>query len=134
MQLVHGKLQDKERFFCDYRKCHRNEEAYVPPPHSQPTAGSGPFHRRDHFRDHLRTFHMEDLPKRGGKEGKAAEERAVSSSWWRCNKCLRRVKVRHDGFECPNCKSGCETDRMNARKRLHAQGAASSHSHHHHGR
>ncbi|PFH61135.1 hypothetical protein XA68_18142 [Ophiocordyceps unilateralis] len=75
----------KDSFSCDYPRCSRHQD---------------PFHRLDHFRDHLREFHKEDIEKRGGSE---AGLRPASSSWWRCRRCLKRV---YDGHTtCPKCKT-----------------------------
>ena len=47
---VHSGAMVKESYVCDYPRCSRRRE---------------PFGRRDHFRDHLRDFHCEDICKRG---------------------------------------------------------------------
>jgi len=77
---------------CDYRKCER---------HHRPTQ------RLDHFREHLRDYHKEDLlPTRGKKEKLNQawwEERsriAILSGWWRCPKCFRRVPEEQQVCEC----------------------------------
>ncbi|KAK1828166.1 hypothetical protein QBC39DRAFT_158245 [Podospora conica] len=105
-QVHHG---GKHKFPCDYRRCPRHRD---------------PFSRQDHYRDHLRTFHYEDLPLRGG--GKMDEEwwagrsrKAVAGGWWRCNRCLVvRVPIETDGFACPGCGSNCEDERIEYRRQL----------------
>ncbi|KAK7749181.1 hypothetical protein SLS62_008362 [Diatrype stigma] len=42
-------------------------------------------------------------------------DRNVSKKWWRCAKCLRRVAIQLDGFECRDCKAVCETERRRFR-------------------
>jgi rubrerythrin len=92
---------------CDYRNCPRHHNA---------------FHRADHFRDHLRVQHREDLLKRGpGGEVDAAwwRERlpaAVYNGWWRCSKCFDRVSVEEHDWQCPNCANSCEHERQAARR------------------
>lgn len=102
---VHLEEEHKKKFSCDYRKCHRRET---------------PFFRQDHFRDHLREFHKEDLPRRGSKGDaewwKTRSPLAMFSGWWRCNRCLTtRVQYATHGFECPTCGSNCEPDRQKHR-------------------
>ncbi|KAK3316669.1 hypothetical protein B0H66DRAFT_301077 [Apodospora peruviana] len=95
----------KKKFLCDYRKCNRHE---------------APFFRRDHFRDHLRDFHKEDLLRRGTKSDEAwwkgRSDRAMSGGWWRCNRCLDiRVDYGTYGFVCPQCGMHCEAERQRHR-------------------
>ncbi|KAF4506418.1 hypothetical protein G6O67_006507 [Ophiocordyceps sinensis] len=93
----------KESFKCDYARCSRRLD---------------PFHRLDHFRDHLREYHKEDIEKRGGscEDNSWLGDRQVSSSWWRCSKCLRRVHVDRSGYECPDCRTCCQPKRKEARR------------------
>lgn len=109
---VHASADLRERFECDYPKCDRATE---------------PFTRKDHYRDHLRDYHKEDLgqAKRAKKEDvqkwKRAQEswlaeRNISANWWRCAKCLSRVRVDHDGWECRRCNGACEQDRITRRE------------------
>ncbi|RSL77258.1 hypothetical protein CEP51_009240 [Fusarium floridanum] len=85
-----------EAYYCDYIRCSRSQE---------------PFRRRDHFRDHLREYHREDIQKRGevvvNEEGQ--EERRSASSWWRCARCLVRVSGSQDDSKCPHCKTSRES-------------------------
>ncbi|RMJ07488.1 hypothetical protein CDV36_012905 [Fusarium kuroshium] len=85
-----------EAYYCDYIRCSRSQE---------------PFRRRDHFRDHLREYHREDIQKRGevvvNEEGQ--EERRSASSWWRCARCLVRVSGSQDDSKCPQCKTSRES-------------------------
>lgn len=94
----------KESFKCDYARCSRRLD---------------PFHRLDHFRDHLREYHKEDIEKRGGscEDNSWLGDRQVSSSWWRCSKCLRRVHVDRSGYECPDCRTCCQPKRKEARRK-----------------
>lgn len=106
----HAPASQKESYFCDYPRCARRRD---------------PFHRRDHFRDHLREFHKEDIEKRGGSGsgGSGAvneewlEDRNTSSAWWRCAKCLLRNYVDRSGYECPKCKTTCQAKRKELRMR-----------------
>lgn len=59
---IHTDADKKERFLCDYSSCSRS---------------STPFHRKDHYREHLREYHLEDLLKRGSN---ANHHTAASSS------------------------------------------------------
>ncbi|QUC23301.1 uncharacterized protein UV8b_07542 [Ustilaginoidea virens] len=99
----HAADSQKASFSCDYPRCSRRRE---------------PFHRLDHFRDHLREYHKEDIEKRGGRVNEEwLEGRRVSSSWWRCSKCLKRIYVEQSGYDCPHCKSTCQAKRKEARRR-----------------
>lgn len=59
---IHTDADKKERFLCDYSACSRS---------------ATPFHRKDHYREHLREYHLEDLLKRGSN---ANHHTAASSS------------------------------------------------------
>ncbi|KAG6041785.1 hypothetical protein E4U41_001997 [Claviceps citrina] len=105
----HATDAQKISFNCDYPRCSRRRD---------------PFHRLDHFRDHLREFHKEDIEKRGSGSGSGSsvneewlEDRRVSSTWWRCPKCLHRIYIKHNGYECPDCKTPCQAKRIEARRR-----------------
>ncbi|EXV02422.1 hypothetical protein X797_004552 [Metarhizium robertsii] len=99
----HASESQKVSFNCDYPRCSRRRD---------------PFHRLDHFRDHLREFHKEDIEKRGGSINEEwLEDRRVSSTWWRCSKCLKRIYIDQDGYECPHCKTTCQPKRKEARRR-----------------
>lgn len=62
MRHIHTDADKKERFLCDYSACSRS---------------ATPFHRKDHYREHLREYHLEDLLKRGSN---ANHHTAASSS------------------------------------------------------
>lgn len=96
---------------------------------------SDAFTRKDHYRDHLRDFHKEDIVgsgKGGEKREKAKgewerkqrnwwEERRVSREWWRCARCLVRVYVNASGWVCggpDGCKGECENERRDLRERM----------------
>ncbi|CAP61735.1 uncharacterized protein PODANS_4_3030 [Podospora anserina S mat+] len=109
---VHIDEDQRIKYHCDYKKCPRHE---------------APFGRQDHFRDHLRDFHKEDLLRRSKKEEwewwESRAPRAVFNGWWRCNKCLVvRVDVETDGYTCPACGSSCESDRMRVREAAAGRG------------
>lgn len=102
--IVH-KLEDtRERFFCDYRRCSRHEQ---------------PFFRADHFRDHLRDQHKEDIVRRGSSADKdwwnSRNRHAMWDGWWRCSKCMKRVDTATYGFVCPGCGNNCEVERQKRR-------------------
>lgn len=98
---THAPESSKDVYLCDYPRCTRYHE---------------PFHRRDHFRDHLREYHREDIQKRGATVDEAwLQDRYAPSSWWRCPRCLVRVYVSKNGFECPGCKTSCESKRKEKR-------------------
>ena len=110
-----------EKFYpCDYVKCSR---------------AKGPFTRKDHYRDHLKDYHKEDLgAAKGERAAKTVEqkrkwqkaqevwrtERKIRPNQWRCVKCLYRVYVDNDGWNCPMCHQECEIDRQKSRNELHA--------------
>lgn len=95
---------------CDYKRCPRHKS---------------PFLRQDHFRDHLRTYHKEDLLRRGISEDHewwmSRSRHAMFGGWWRCNRCLvRRVNYAKHGFICPGCGNACETERQRYRTSMSA--------------
>ncbi|KAI1333725.1 hypothetical protein F5Y15DRAFT_327502 [Xylariaceae sp. FL0016] len=98
----HQAADQKEAFACDYKKCPRHKD---------------PFHRLDHCRDHYRDYHHEDLTRRGSKkeDGEWWKSRNIHLKWWRCTKCLHRIDIKSQGFDCPRCKATCETERRNRR-------------------
>ncbi|EEU49011.1 uncharacterized protein NECHADRAFT_75747 [Fusarium vanettenii 77-13-4] len=99
---AHNPDSTKEAYHCDYPRCTRSNE---------------PFSRRDHFRDHLREYHREDIQKRGIVVNKEwLEDRYYSDKWWRCPRCLVRVYTSKDEFECPQCKGSCEPKRKEKRR------------------
>ncbi|RYP61668.1 hypothetical protein DL770_009747 [Monosporascus sp. CRB-9-2] len=102
-QQVHWDSSAKPSFPCDYPKCPRS---------------TNPFFRSDHYRDHCRDYHREDLLRRSSSKKVTNEwwaDRIIHKKWWRCSKCLHRVYIQHHGFECHNCKANCETQRQNYR-------------------
>ncbi|KAG6105044.1 hypothetical protein E4U14_005361 [Claviceps sp. LM454 group G7] len=74
----------KASFNCDYPHCNRRKNS---------------FHRLDHFRDHLREFHKENIQKRGSKVDEKWLEESLSLTWWRCPKCLNRINIRLNGYK-----------------------------------
>lgn len=123
-QQFHDSPDPSRQFFCDYPRCNRAVE-----PHT----------RKDHFRDHLRDTHSEDIPKRvrdpnrgkGNAKGKSVSGNPcgrrvggtitrfrVSDKWWRCSKCLKRKFVA-EGWYCVECKRRCEDECILNRSRIH---------------
>jgi hypothetical protein len=101
--VCHTPETARETFPCDYSKCARNAK---------------PFTRRDHYREHLREYHKEDIEKRNCKvDDEWFENRNTTKSWWRCQRCLKRTSVKTYGFECPNCKNSCPQARQQARRK-----------------
>ncbi|KAF4455724.1 egg shell protein [Fusarium austroafricanum] len=99
---THAPESSKDVYLCDYPRCTRFRE---------------PFHRRDHFRDHLREYHREDIQKRGATVNEEwLEGRYAPSTWWRCPRCLVRVYISKNGYECPGCKTSCESKRKEKRR------------------
>lgn len=100
---LHTSAEQKAKFHCDWKKCQRAQD---------------PFHRRDHQRDHYRDYHNEDLIRRGSssrEDEKWWSTRQVNLDWWRCARCLERVKVEEYNYRCPRCKTGCEQERQHYR-------------------
>jgi hypothetical protein len=107
---VHADPDMKDSFPCDYVSCARSHD---------------PFTRKDHFRDHLRDHHKEPIgsakgEKRMGKDKEKwlkvqstwFDERDYKTDWWRCAKCLVRIKISKYGYECNTCKNPCEPEYM----------------------
>lgn len=121
-KFIHNK-QAVLPMLCDYPRCGRHEN---------------PFHRADHFRDHLRDQHMEDLLKREHQGNGSASTPvaghpkwwasrspgAVYRGWWRCGKCFARVSVEKEGWQCggpenaeqKGCGNFCEQERQTVRR------------------
>lgn len=98
---VHVADENKEKFYCDYPKCQRSDDA---------------FHRIDHCRDHYRDYHLEDLARRRGESDDwYRQRRHVPRTWWRCTRCLQRVRVDESNFECPTCRVACDGKRQRLR-------------------
>lgn len=103
---IHTNEDQKKGFFCDYKKCPRHKN---------------PFFRQDHFRDHLRDQHKEDLIRRSTKPDETfwstRSPRAMDNGWFRCNRCLIcRVDIATEGYQCPRCGHACETERKDYRE------------------
>lgn len=111
--------QKKDEFLCDYPKCARSKD---------------PFSRKDHFRDHLRDYHKEDIgyakinkkdryseQEHDKLQRQWLEERSIRWHSWRCVRCLVKVDVRNQGWDCPKCKTPCEEDRVTVRQLLAAK-------------
>ena len=108
---MHACDDQKQRFPCDYIKCPRSTDFFT---------------RKDHYRDHLKDYHKEDIGSAkktknlSDKEWRRTErrwreERQITPNWWRCVKCLLRVK---DSWSCPECKQPCEPKRITARQQM----------------
>ncbi|KAK7697827.1 hypothetical protein SLS64_013159 [Diaporthe eres] len=145
--IKHVHLKPPDVYFCDYNRCPRSEKAVAASATSTPfetvtsptspgggsgagAAGIGAFGRKDHCRAHYRDYHREDLCRRNGKEAAGwFDDRNISSSWWRCTKCLRKVSYSRCGWECRDCGQMLEPERINARKRrMGIKGSSSSSS------
>ncbi|KAI1485832.1 hypothetical protein F5X96DRAFT_291970 [Biscogniauxia mediterranea] len=99
----HQSVDQKEPFYCDFKRCARSKE---------------PFFRLDHCRDHYRDYHCDDLVRRGASHKEDRDwwqARRVDARWWRCTKCLARIAIDAQGFECPRCKTTCEAERRKIR-------------------
>lgn len=117
-------MQHKDCYSCDYGKCGRSTD---------------PFTRKDHYRDHLRDYHKEDLGRAKIAKDKTKissneaarlqeqwlEERVIFTNWWRCVRCLARMYVETNGWACSACKIPCESDRK-ARRQISPYTTASS--------
>ncbi|KAI0012271.1 hypothetical protein F4779DRAFT_83034 [Xylariaceae sp. FL0662B] len=103
---MHRAASQKPAFPCDWKRCQRHRE---------------PFFRLDHCREHYRDYHSEDLLRRGGQGPRRDESpdwwrrRNVDPRWWRCPKCLARIHVDADGFDCARCGVQCEPERRRLR-------------------
>lgn len=99
-QHRHTPNEQKKQHLCDYPRCVRAVE---------------PFHRIDHFRDHYRDFHQEDLTRKTGEKQEWFDSRKVSGKWWRCTKCLGRNRIEETGWVCAKCSSHCDSTRRGLR-------------------
>ncbi|KAL2757350.1 hypothetical protein ACRALDRAFT_2025165 [Sodiomyces alcalophilus JCM 7366] len=91
-------------FYCDYSACPRRTDG---------------FNRKDRFRLHLQETHKEDVNKKGGRmEDSWLDSRKMSNKWWRCTKCLERVKIEEHGWECPRDQVKCEKRRREYREKM----------------
>ncbi len=115
----HADISQKETWFCDYgnSKCNRHKE---------------PFTRKDHYRDHLKDFHKEDIG--SAKRGKTMTDRAwqaAEKQWrldrkiyaknWRCARCLHKNIVAETQWDCSECKQACEPERREEREKLQSK-------------
>ncbi|KAK4142051.1 uncharacterized protein C8A04DRAFT_30307 [Dichotomopilus funicola] len=104
VRMTHVAEAERKKYFCDYKRCARHTD---------------PFFRPDHFRDHLRGFHMEDLLKRSVRvDRRWWATRAMMEWWWRCNRCFMRVVSEESGYVCSGCGNACEKERQIRRARL----------------
>ncbi|KAH8648797.1 kinase-like domain-containing protein [Tricladium varicosporioides] len=111
---AHPPIIENESYPCDYPTCKRADDE---------------FFRKDAYRDHLREFHLEDMPKRHRSTKREREWlacRIVSPWWWRCARCLSRRDVKHYGWTCNDCKQECEPERIQLRQRSVWDSATSS--------
>lgn len=98
---IHPPKENKKQFYCDYQRCERH---------------SKPFGRIDHFRDHYREFHREDLPRQAGETREWWSDRKnVPKKWYRCVKCLEKNYIKDHGEQCAKCGSTCEPQRLQLR-------------------
>ncbi|KAE9574632.1 hypothetical protein CGCF415_v001410 [Colletotrichum fructicola] len=102
-----GKKSD-EAYYCDYNACNRKDE---------------PFSRKDRLRIHLTDVHKEDVNKKNGEiTDDWLQVRKVNAAWWRCTKCLARIKVDPNGWECPQDGFKLEDKRRELREKMMASG------------
>ncbi|KAG4438263.1 hypothetical protein IFR05_006245 [Cadophora sp. M221] len=121
-QNVHSSSKDKNVFRCPYRPCANGRDQ-----------DGNHFTRKDHLRNHLRDYHVEDIGfYKGPKMPRTEEEmtkwrteekkwlasRRIDAKWWTCAKCLERRWVKVDGWDCPSCRVPCATERKEARLRI----------------
>ncbi len=66
-KMIHTDESERESFRCDYGSCSRS---------------GAPFFRKDHFREHLREMHREDLLKRGRKANRGKDAGMDSGDTW----------------------------------------------------
>lgn len=112
-----AKAKEEEIYICDRGGCSRN--------------ASNPLERKDHFRDHLREFHKEDVGREKWKKDETDEVRrekqmawedgrVINPGRWRCIKCLTNNKVSRDGWVCGGvgCKGVCEDKRREVREKM----------------
>ena len=101
---IHAIKDNRDKFYCDYRECQRKD---------------GAFGRKDHFRDHFRDYHKEDIPQQGRTTTRGPYNSPnINIDWWRCSRCLKRVEVASNGYECPECRYLCEADRRKIRNTM----------------
>ncbi|TAQ85013.1 hypothetical protein B7494_g6661 [Chlorociboria aeruginascens] len=77
------------------------------------------FSRKYHLRNHIRDYHNEDInvpPPEAPEYKDWASQRNISSRWWRCRECLKRVSVAIDGWDCNDCRRPCDPERLILRK------------------
>ncbi|EXF76637.1 hypothetical protein CFIO01_13739 [Colletotrichum fioriniae PJ7] len=92
-------------FLCDYPACNRKNE---------------PFNRKDRLRIHLTDVHKEDVSAKTFEMTVAwLQERKIYPKWWRCSKCLDRVKIEESGWSCPRDGSKVEDIRREFREKQH---------------
>lgn len=97
MKTIHQELL--KHYTCDYKKCSYNSN------------------RKDHYVEHLRDTHNENLPRRKKKqEIEESEEwwngRTTSKNWWRCYECLKRVNINQNSWSCQACNIDCSASRI----------------------
>ncbi|KAH7350781.1 hypothetical protein BKA65DRAFT_396995 [Rhexocercosporidium sp. MPI-PUGE-AT-0058] len=120
MKNVHGPLEGRDQFPCSYDPCLNGRHLE-------------PFTRKDHYRDHLRDYHQEDIGAAKGEKAARTEKerrdwakeqkkwlasRNISPRHWRCAKCLAKKWVVKHGWVCEGCNLQCEQDRIDARLKL----------------
>lgn len=105
----------RKSFHCGYNSCARFRR---------------PFTRIYHLRSHLRDYHKEPIGNFRGeytmqdgeeqKQGRGTwlDQRVYAASWWRCEKCMRRIAVFNSGYECNNCKMMCKPEIVECMKLL----------------
>ncbi|KAL2072888.1 hypothetical protein VTL71DRAFT_12231 [Oculimacula yallundae] len=119
---VHEPPYARDMFACSYNPClaGRHLDGHF-------------FSRKDHYRDHLQDYHLEDIYAAKGEKSARTEiernkwkerqkewlaTRKISALHWRCPKCLSVNWVSKGGWLCTVCTTWCTKERIEARQRL----------------
>ncbi|KAK0717759.1 hypothetical protein B0T26DRAFT_751786 [Lasiosphaeria miniovina] len=117
----HLPISQKYKYTCDYRKCACSTHSGGNSKPGSSKDSSGNLLRRGIRRARLLpqgpllrspTRLPQDPLKRSSSKGSHSpanwlKDRYIDLKWWRCSKCLQRVYVSSDGWECRDCKVMC---------------------------
>ncbi|KAH9900202.1 hypothetical protein F4778DRAFT_782313 [Xylariomycetidae sp. FL2044] len=133
----HQDVSTLEAFPCDYRKCARHREPFFRLDHCRDHYRE--FHLDDVLKrqSHSHNGHNSHTTSRnnnnkkkntatassqktttmlkGGETPHWWKIRYVDPRWFRCAKCLGRVDIASEGWECPRCRTVCEVERRELR-------------------
>ncbi|KAF3760837.1 hypothetical protein M406DRAFT_353568 [Cryphonectria parasitica EP155] len=115
---VHAPKSQLKQYYCDYKSCRRSKTRQSPSARDEDQVI--PFTRKDHYKAHLRDFHLEALPKRSAKDDPDwATEKQLKRTWWRCVRCLKRNWLLEGSpkYVC-NCGTELDPEIQNERRRL----------------